>query len=59
MHVEESRVRITAQDDPAVRVDLNAGQQVSLTQYALLDDVQDAMEEAGWLQNQFVFEMRP
>ncbi|MGL9736114.1 MAG: hypothetical protein ACR5LF_12480 [Symbiopectobacterium sp.] len=40
--MEESRVGITAQGDPAVSVDLNAGQQVSPTQYALLDDVAEA-----------------
>lgn len=59
VHVEESRVRVTAQGDPTVSVDLNAGQQVSLTQYALLDDVQDGVAEVGWLHNQLVFENAP
>ncbi|MFT8211794.1 MAG: FecR family protein [Symbiopectobacterium sp.] len=59
VHVEESRVRVTAQGDPAVSVDLKAGQQVSLTQCALLDDVQDGVAEAGWLHNQLVFENAP
>lgn len=59
VHVEGSRVRVTAQGDPTVSVDLNAGQQISLRQYALLDDMQDGVAEVGWLHNQLVFENAP
>lgn len=59
VHVEESRVQVTAQDNPTVSVALNAGQQVSLNQHQLLHAVQNGVSEEGWLHNQLVFENAP
>lgn len=59
VHVEESRVQVTAQDNPAISVALSAGQQVSLTQHQLLHSVQNDVSEEGWLRHQLVFENTP
>lgn len=56
VHVEESRVQVTAQDNPTVSVALGAGQQVSLNQRQLLSAVQNGVAEEGWLHNQLIFE---
>lgn len=59
VHVEESKVKVTAQSNPDINVELRAGQQVSLNQHRLLRAVQNGVSEEGWLHNQLVFENAP
>ncbi|KHN52316.1 FecR family protein [Pectobacterium fontis] len=56
--VDESHVRVTANDNSNLHLDLNAGQQVGLDRLHITRPV-SASTEAGWIHNQLVFENAP
>ncbi|WP_226888925.1 FecR domain-containing protein [Pectobacterium aquaticum] len=56
--VDESRVRVTANENSDIRLDLGAGQQVGLDRLHITRPV-GASTEAGWIHNQLIFENAP
>lgn len=56
--VDESRVRVSANENANIRIDLGAGQQVGLDRLHITRPV-GASTEAGWVHNQLIFENTP
>ncbi|GKV82772.1 DUF4974 domain-containing protein [Pectobacterium atrosepticum] len=56
--VDESLVRVTANGNSNIRIDLGAGQRVGLDQLHITRPV-GASTEAGWIHNQLIFENTP